>query len=98
MYVGDFDGGGQQIIDGFIGDYNVYGNIGSSYARTASLPENATKVIGNFVYGADGKVIDTIRAERMVSDFDASTATGLTEWVADMPNLKNGKYVFDYNE
>ena len=59
------------------------------YARTASLPTNATKVIGNFVYGSDGKVIDTIRAERMVSGFYGYTATGLTEWVADMPNLKN---------
>lgn len=58
------------------------------YARTASLPTNATKVIGNFVYYSEGKVIDTIRAERMVSGFSGRDATGLTEWVADMPNLK----------
>lgn len=76
------------IIDGFIGDEDVYGNIGSMYTSQASLPADATKVIGNFVYGADGKVIDTIRAERMVSGFDATKATGLTEWVADMHNLK----------
>ena len=60
------------------------------YANIASLPTNATKVIGNFVYNSDGKAIDTIRAERMVSGFYGYTATALTEWVADMPNLKNG--------
>lgn len=90
----DIRGTEQRIIDGFIGDSNVYGNIGTDYAKTASLPENATKVIGNFVYGSDGKVIDTIRAERMVSGFYGYTATGLTEWVADMPNLKDGLDVF----
>lgn len=84
-----------EIIDGFIGDNNTYGNIGSYYAETASLPAGATKVIGNFVYGSDGKVIDTIRAERMVSGFYGYTATGLTEWVADMPNLKDGNYCFE---
>lgn len=83
-----------EIIDGFIGDNNTYGNIGSYYAETASLPAGATKVIGNFVYGSDGKVIDTIRAERMVSGFNVDIATGLTEWVADMPNLKNGMTCF----
>ena len=77
----------QKIVDGFIGDNQVYGRIGSNYPTTASLPTQATKVIGNFVYDADGKVIDTIRAERMVSGFYGKTATGLTEWVADMPNL-----------
>ena len=87
-------GNEQRIIDGFIGDTLTYGNIGTNYAATASLPENATKVIGNFVYGSDGKVIDTIRAERMVSGFDGRPATGLTEWVADMPNLKDGGYMF----
>lgn len=64
------------------------------YANTASLPTNATKVIGNFVYGVPNQygdvAVDTIRAERMVSGFSGAEATGLTEWVADMPNLKNG--------
>lgn len=83
----------QNIIDGFIGG-TAYGNIGSSYAQTASLPAEATKVIGNFVYGSDGKVIDTIRAERMVSGLFGQNATGLTEWVADMPNLKDGNQCF----
>lgn len=83
------NGSEQFIIDGFIGNTNAYGNIGSMYTSTASLPANATKVIGNFVYGSGGKVIDTIRAERMVSGFSGRDATGLTEWVADMPNLKD---------
>lgn len=86
--------GYQYVIDGFIGDNDVYGNIGTDYAETASLPSAATKVIGNFVYDSDGNVIDTIRAERMVSSFYGKTATGLTEWVADMHNLKNGYYCF----
>ena len=90
----DARGTEQRIIDGFIGDKITYGNIGTDYAKTASLPAGATKVIGNFVYGSDGKVIDTIRAERMVSGFYGYTATGLTEWVADMPNLKDGWDVF----
>lgn len=90
-------GNEQRIIDGFIGDSNVYGNIGTDYAKTASLPENATKVIGNFVYDSDGKVIDTIRAERMVSGFSGLAATGLTEWVADMPNLKDGHNLLSFN-
>lgn len=94
LNVDNRNGGYQYVIDGFIGDSNVYGNIGTDYAATASLPAEATKVIGNFVYGSDGKVIDTIRAERMVSDFYGKTATGLTEWVADMPNLKNGNECF----
>lgn len=84
------DANRQVVVDGFIGNIANYGNIGTNYVSTASLPTNATKVIGNFVYGSDGKVIDTIRAERMVSDFYGYTATGLTEWVADMPNLKSG--------
>lgn len=85
----------QIIVDGFIGQRDVYGKIGSFYNNVAELPTNATKVIGNFVYGSDGKVIDTIRAERMVSGFYGYTATGLTEWVADMPNLKNGEESFN---
>jgi hypothetical protein len=82
------------IVDGFVGEIETYGNIGAGYSTTASLPSDATKVIGNFVYGAPGNygktaVIDTIRAERMVSGFNASIARSLTEWVADMPNLKS---------
>ena len=84
----------QVVIDGFIGDESVYGKIGSFYNRIARLPAEATKVIGNFVYGSDGKVIDTIRAERMVSNLFGRNATGLTEWVADMPNLKDGNQCF----
>lgn len=89
----DINGTQQNIVDGFIGGshYNV---TGSAYALSAELPTNATKVIGNFVYKDDGyggtAEIDTIRAERMISGLYASTATGLTEWVADMPNLKDG--------
>lgn len=94
LNVDNRNGGYQYVIDGFIGDTSTYGNIGTDYAATASLPAEATKVIGNFVYGSDGKVIDTIRAERMVSGFYGQTATGLTEWVADMPNLKNGNECF----
>lgn len=89
------------IIDGFIGDTSIYGNIGSLYITTATLTKDATKVIGNFVYGADGKVIDTIRAERMVSGFRSydpqNSVSKLTEWVADMPNLKNGDSAFQSN-
>ena len=84
----------QKIVDGFIGDESVYGRIGSNYPTTASLPANAIKVIGNFVYDVDGKVIDTIRAERMVSDFGAGPAADLTEWVADMPNLRDAYCAF----
>ena len=85
----------QVIVDGFIGSIADYGNIGTQYSSTASLPAEATKVIGNFVYDTEGKVIDTIRAERMVSGFYGYAATGLTEWVADMPNLKEVDSCFE---
>lgn len=74
------------IIDTFVG-------LSASYLTTANLPSDAVIVENNFVsgearYSGDRYVITTIRPERMVSGFNATPATRLTSFIADLSNLE----------
>lgn len=69
------------LVDDFVG-------MSNSYLTTANLPSEAVSVENNFVYDASGTVITTIRPERMVSGFNAISATGLTSFVGDLNNLE----------
>jgi hypothetical protein len=62
----------------------------SSYLELAALPSDAVTVENNFVMNADGKVITTIRPERMYKGFSAQKAKGLKSFVGDLPNLTTG--------
>lgn len=76
------------IIDGFVGlDGSARG-----YLQLAALPSDAVSVENNFVYNASGKVITSIRPERMISGFRANSATGLKSFVGDLSNLKTANY------
>lgn len=46
---------------------------------------------------ASGKVITTIRPERMVSGFRANSATGLKSFVGDLSNLENASWGDEWN-
>ena len=82
------------IVDSFVG-LPWHGND-YSYLQTAALPSNAVTVENNFVMNADGKVITTIRPERMVSGFVATIATGLTSFVGDLNNLETSSTFYNH--
>ena len=77
------------VVDSFVG-LNDGTHVG--YLQIAALPSDAVTVENNFVMNADGKVITTIRPERMVSGFNARPATGLKSFVGDLSNLVNSSW------
>jgi hypothetical protein len=81
------DGNNVILVDDFVG-------MSMSYLTTANLPSGAVSVENNFVYNYDDVVITTIRPERMVTGFNAATATNLESFVGDMPNLTDGTDMF----
>lgn len=82
------------LVDSFVG-LNDGTHVG--YLQIAALPSNAVTVENNFVMDADGKVITTIRPERMYSGFRANSATGLKSFVGDLSNLDNASFGSSYD-
>ena len=78
------------IVDSFVGLPWAYDNY--AYLQLAALPSDAVTVENNFVMNASGKVITTIRPERMYSGFSAQAAKGLKSFVGDLPNLTTATY------
>lgn len=65
-----------------------WGGSNISYLELAALPSDAVTVENNFVMNAEGRVITTIRPERMYKDFSAQNAgASLKSFVGDLPNL-----------
>ena len=79
------------IVDSFVGLPWAY-STDSSYLTLAALPSDAVTVENNFVMNADGKVITTIRPERMFKGFSAKNALGLKLFVGDLSNLTSASF------